>query len=146
MSCINVNIQMLNWPLAVSAERISGDINTNVTLKIEPIRGNIFDAEIHPIEINIFDTIVHPKVRTSIVCSIKYLKNYLNVSPEEVQWITPEYGVIYNVSSDLDWIVVVDNDDNSYLNVSPEEEVWVTDDSVITYNVESNTDWVVVTP
>lgn len=99
MSCINVNIQMLNWPLAVSAERISGDINTNVTLKIEPIRGNIFDAEIHPIEINIFDTIVHPKVRANIVCSIKYLKNYLNVSPEEEVWITDDSVITYNVES-----------------------------------------------
>lgn len=93
MSCINVDIKLLNNPLAISTERVGG-INASATLAVNPII------------VSIFDIIIHPKVRTSIVCSIKELKNYLNVSPEEVQWITPDYGIVYNVYSDMDWIIV----------------------------------------
>lgn len=93
MSCISLELRMLNEPLVLSTERIGG-ISVSTSLI-----GN-------PIKFSIFDTVSHPKVRTSIVCSIKELKNYLKVSPEEVQWITPDYGIVYNVYSDLDWIVV----------------------------------------
>lgn len=93
MSCISLELRMLNEPLVLSTERIGG-ISVSASLI-----GN-------PIKFSIFDTVSHPKVRTSIVCSIKELKNYLKVSPEEVQWITPDYGIVYNVYSDMDWIVV----------------------------------------
>lgn len=45
-------------------------------------------------------------VSCSVVCSIKELKNYLKVSPNDVQWITSDVGVIYNVESDMDWVIV----------------------------------------
>ena len=93
MSCINIDIRMMNEPLILSTERIGG-IFTSVSLVGEPLK------------ISILDAILHPKVRCSIVCSIKELKNYLKVSPEDVQWITPEYGILYTVESDMDWIIV----------------------------------------
>lgn len=43
--------------------------------------------------------------RAFIVCSMADLK-YLNVSPEEVVWITPEQGVVYHVESNTTWVVV----------------------------------------
>lgn len=48
----------------------------------------------------------HLRMKVSIVCSVKKLHGYLRVSPEEVQWITPDYGIVYTVESDTDWIVV----------------------------------------
>ena len=59
-----------------------------------------------PLNIKVVNSFPSMKARCSIVCSLKELKNYLFVSPEEVQWITPEYGIVYNVYSDTDWIVV----------------------------------------
>jgi hypothetical protein len=58
------------------------------------------------LNVNVRPLTNHLLVRCNIVCSIKNLHNYLKVSPEEVQWITPEYGIIYNVESDMDWIIV----------------------------------------
>lgn len=45
------------------------------------------------------------KVRCGLVCSVAEVR-YLNVSPEEVQWITDDIGVFYNIESNTDWIVV----------------------------------------
>lgn len=82
MSCLNVNVKLLRNPLVLSTERIGG-ISANVSLASIPL-----------------------SVRCSIVCSIKELHNYIKVSPKEIQWITPEYGIVYNVLSDVDWIIV----------------------------------------
>lgn len=43
--------------------------------------------------------------RAFLVCTMADLK-YLNVSPEEVVWITPEQGVVYHVESNTTWVVV----------------------------------------
>ncbi len=55
------------------------------------------------------DVIVSPlveglKVSCGIVCDIAQL-NYLNVSPEEVMWITDSEGIYYSVESNTDWII-----------------------------------------
>lgn len=93
MSCLSVDVKLLRNPLVLSTERIGG-ISANVSLASVPLVLKIADAA------------RHLSVRCSIVCSIKELHNYLKVSPKEIQWITPEYGIVYNVESDLDWIIV----------------------------------------
>jgi hypothetical protein len=47
----------------------------------------------------------HPKVSCGIVCSVSDI-HFLHVSPEDVQWITPSYGIIYTVESNTSWEVV----------------------------------------
>lgn len=59
-----------------------------------------------PLSVAIDNASTPLKVRCSIVCSLKELRNYLFVSPEEVQWITQEYGIVYDVFSDADWIIL----------------------------------------
>ena len=46
------------------------------------------------------------KVRCSIVCSLAEMVEYLKVSPEEVQWITDEVGVFFDVRSNVEWKVI----------------------------------------
>lgn len=169
MSCINLDIRMLNEPLVLSTERI-GRISVSTSLFNKLIKINTFDAVIHPIinvkvipslKVNVTQVIdafllkvfniednlkvkikniedflnvkITPlylennlkttitkleeslyvvitniskdlKVRTSIVCSIGN-RQYLNVSPDEIQWITPDCGVIYTVESNTKWII-----------------------------------------
>lgn len=93
MSCINLDIRVINEPLVLSMERIGG-MSVGVSMASEQM------------SIRVIDTVTHPKMRVSIVCSIKELRGYLNVSPEDIQWITPDYGIIYKVESDTDWIIV----------------------------------------
>lgn len=93
MGCLNANITMLNMPPVLSVDRIGDGIVVNTYLAMERLA------------IKAFDAIIHPIMRCAIVCSVADL-HYLKVSPEEVQWITPDYGVVYHVESDTNWIVV----------------------------------------
>lgn len=92
MSCLNVAIKKLGESLALMIKRIGG-----------------IAVEIHrydkPIIVTASEASNHLKVVCGIVCSVADL-HYLRVSPQEVQWITPDEGVIYNVESDTDWIVL----------------------------------------
>lgn len=92
MGCLNANITMLNMPPVLFVDRIGDGIVVNTNLAMERMA------------IKAFDAIIHPIMRCTVVCSIADL-HYLKVSPEEVQWITPDYGVVYHVESDTNWIV-----------------------------------------
>lgn len=105
MGCIQARITRIGESLrgtvtrATSAlkstvSRIDNDIIVNVSMLNQPLRAYISDAA------------VHPQVKVSLVCTLKDLHNYLLVSPEDVQWITSDYGVVYHVESDLEWIIV----------------------------------------
>lgn len=48
----------------------------------------------------------HLSVRTSIVCSLSEMVDFLRVTPTEIQWITDDMGVFFDVESNVDWIIV----------------------------------------
>lgn len=101
MSCLNVAIRKLGESLALMVKRIGG-------IAVEIHRCDI-TVEIHrydkPIVVTAEDVGKHLKIACGIVCSVADL-HYLRVSPQEVQWITPDEGIIYNVESDTDWIIL----------------------------------------
>ena len=43
------------------------------------------------------------KVKCSMICALNTLTKYLIVKPTTVQWITPEYGVTYDVEANVKW-------------------------------------------
>lgn len=47
-------------------------------------------------------------VKCNIVCTLKEVINRLSVTPSDIQWITPDYGIMYEVESNTDWIIIVD--------------------------------------
>lgn len=102
MGCLNANITMLNTPPTLSIDRVGG-ITAMVSLASNPLMINLYDATSH-LKAELCDITSHLKVKCSVVCSIKELP-YLNVSPEEVQWITSDYGVVYHVESNTNWMV-----------------------------------------
>ena len=102
MGCLNANITMLNTPPTLSIDRVGG-ITAMVSLANNPLMINLYDTTSH-LKAELCDITSHLKVKCSVVCSIADL-HYLKVSPEEVQWITPDYGVVYHVESDTNWIV-----------------------------------------
>lgn len=48
------------------------------------------------------------KTTVGIVCTLSEVKKWLKVSPQEIQWITDDMGVYYDVVSNVEWIVVTD--------------------------------------
>ena len=83
MSCLQVSVSLL--PLALQPTITRHDT---------------------PISLAVLDVSNHLKVTCGIVCSIGDV-HYLRVSPEEVQWITPDTGIIYTVESDTNWSILV---------------------------------------
>lgn len=93
MSCLNITVTNMSPPLQVEAERLGGVILT-VIKSSSSLNCNIFDKLIDK----------HLKLTCGVVCTIADI-HYLRVSPSDVQWITPGIGVIYQVTSDTDWII-----------------------------------------
>lgn len=59
------------------------------------------------------DTIVYDDDIDAIKCVCNEKEAYLQVYPIEIQWISPELDVIYNVESNKDWFVYA-NDEATY--------------------------------
>lgn len=59
------------------------------------------------------DTIVYDDDIDAIKCICNEKEAYLQVYPIEIQWISPELDVIYNVESNKDWFVYA-NDEATY--------------------------------
>lgn len=45
-------------------------------------------------------------LKCSIVCTLEEVMPYLEVSPQEIQWITDDAGVFFDVESNVEWIIV----------------------------------------
>lgn len=89
MSCLNITVTNMSPPLQVGAERLGGVILT-VIKSSNSLNCNIFDKLIDK----------HLNLTCGIVCTIADI-HYLRVSPSDVQWITPDIGVVYQVTSDM---------------------------------------------
>ena len=122
MSCIKANIEVLPLALGTSVS-VGNDIGAvqvtnlcaspNVSVQAE----DGLDADISllrtPIIVGITDEGQHLKAYCSIVCSIGVpdgpgelpIVKYLRVLPDEVQWITDDMGVFFDVESNTEWIV-----------------------------------------
>ena len=107
MSCLSVNITRATDDLSVGLERIAGgEMSVEVT-KASPSL-NIALSLIP--RFNVACTLIGERLKATvgIVCTLSEVKEWLKVSPQEVQWITDDMGVYYDVVSNVEWIVVTD--------------------------------------
>ena len=103
MGCLTVQLKCLNTTPYVEAESRERII-TNVKNIGDPLFVEIINKSISPKATtkNLFEGL---KVMLSIVCSITEVGKYLEVSPEEIQWITDDTGIYYDVYSNVNWII-----------------------------------------
>ena len=102
MSCINVNIRRENTSPILKIHKINVPIKSAVTY-FSTILGNIFLNQT-PVNVTILPKVTAININCSIVCNISK-DAYMKVSPSEVQWLSPDWYVIYEVKSNTDWIV-----------------------------------------
>lgn len=111
MGCINVKtstnnrginvIFNVNKPITVAVTPFVCNYNVecsctkgiNVTTNIVPISNIIVTPHINGIS-----------VKCGIVCSLADVI-YVRVSPQEIQWITEDEVIVYNVESNTNWII-----------------------------------------
>ena len=117
MSCINVHIKDdLGSCLTAIVKRVGNGIKAFTTIRqihearVERVDGISIGITLieRLFKTQVFDTIHHPVVRCSIVCSLSEVIDFLNVTPTDVQWITDDMGVYFDVESNVDWIVLTD--------------------------------------
>lgn len=93
---IDANVRNLSPPLLIEVERLGEGLQADAFRVDKPLVCRIEDALKEG----------HLKLSCGIVCSVGDIK-YLRVSPQEVQWITPDMGVVYTVESDTSWSIVI---------------------------------------
>lgn len=106
MSCLSCNINIVPFKFEVGTTLLN-KLNVNVT----NIGNNliiVLDKINEDLKLNISDIYQkHLTVSYGIVCSIK-TENYLQVSPEDVQWITEDSDIIYIVKSNTNWKIITE--------------------------------------
>ena len=95
MSCLNAQVYLLSEGIQTDVKQIDERIQVHVSEITE--RVTLFTK----------DTTKRMQINIGVICSLSNMK-YLQVSPEEIQWITPEDDVIYVVQSNTDWDIIVD--------------------------------------
>ena len=107
MSCLSVNISRATDGLEVEMRKVAGgDMDVEIT-KASPSLN--VALSIIP-KFNVACSLIGERLKATvgIVCTLSEVKEWLKVSPQEVQWITDDMGVYYDVVSNVEWIVVTD--------------------------------------
>ena len=105
MGCLDVSIKHINNPIKTATERTDSltslvyRIGEDLKVSTEKIK-----AQLQGITTSITDSIA---INISVVCSLNDFY-YMDVSPGDVQWITDDTGVFYDVESNVNWIVTTD--------------------------------------
>lgn len=91
---IKANINKLGQELKASIKNIGESIFINVSELSERIHATVLN------------TSSGLKVKCSIICALEDVGHYLEVTPADVQWITDDMGIFYDVESNVEWIIV----------------------------------------
>lgn len=117
MQCINVHTEdAVGSCLSISLSRIGDGIKARANVfapksvsVADCIKEHItaFCDAYLPNPVSVVDSIKkHLNARCSVICSLAEVIEFLNVTPSDIQWITDDVGVFYEVESNVDWIVV----------------------------------------
>lgn len=95
MSCLRINVKIAGRSPSVNVDRIGDGLHA-VAHRVDK-----------PLECNVNDVLQnkHLRICCGLVCSFGG-ERYINVSPTEVQWITPDMSILYMVESNVDWVIV----------------------------------------
>ena len=106
MSCLQVEITML--PRVLLGDIITNIIPLSPIIQIGKREGDIqvlIEELTQGLELSVQDVCNHIKVSCGIFCSVSEVR-YLQVSPNEVQWITPDEAIVYMVESNTNWTII----------------------------------------
>ena len=103
MGCLKATVIHQDDPIISNVERIGGGI----TALINAIETN-FKAIVNRSggQLKAITEYTHKclSVNVSVVCSLSDFY-YMEVSPAEIQWITDDMGVFFDVESNVNWII-----------------------------------------
>lgn len=105
-SCLSATITRIGEGIKARADNLFGPLSVSVTDCVNKHIDAVCDVYL-PKSVSVVDSIKkHLSVRCSIICSLSEVIEFLNVTPADIQWITDDMGVFYEVESNVDWIIV----------------------------------------
>jgi hypothetical protein len=107
MSCLSVKINKATENFSVGLDRIAGGKIIANAQKATPSLSVVLSLVPR---FNVACTLLGErlKVAAGIICTLSEVKKWLKVSPNEIQWITEDTGVYFDVVSNVEWIIVTD--------------------------------------
>lgn len=115
MACINASVTTIANALSASVVTIGGGLTAyqhtteQAKVEISTIAQQVRASAARIGEgLNASSTRLGERLKAtvSIICSLADFVAILKVSPDEVQWITDDMGVFYEVESNVEWIVL----------------------------------------
>lgn len=104
--------------LCASVNRVGDGMKVRITNAVVPLFVQVSDAGTHldmtvrkatkDVKVSLYDAATHLNVKCSVVCSLAEIGDYLEVTPADIQWITDDVGVFFEVESNVDWIITID--------------------------------------
>ena len=110
MSCIEVKVSQVNNPCQFNAKVSRTEEDPSVTVK--RIGGELY-AKMTNISESLAASVTRIskeviKARCRIICNLEQVLAFIDVSPNEIQWVTEDMGVYFDVVSNVEWIIVTD--------------------------------------
>lgn len=116
MSCINVKVSPVPSDLTVNSFHILEGLNVSLRDISKRVLVNVYRLG-EGLGVSLRDVservLVNThrlgeglSVRCSVICSLVDVAPYLDISPQEIQWITDDTGVFFDVESNVEWIIV----------------------------------------
>lgn len=107
MSCLNSKVKLITSSI-ISLVRLIDKLYLSID-NLNPILNILISKNNSDLFITIEDKhSSHLRVSCGIVCDVNDTGGkYLDVSPDEIQWITEDIGVVYTVYSNTDWEIEI---------------------------------------
>lgn len=104
-ACFDIAVALASG-VSISSSRILGNQDCEARLVTKPLVVKASVAQ----GMQVAATRMHDPldVACRMICSVSDLAAWLRVTPEEVQWITDDMGVYFDVVSNVEWTVVID--------------------------------------
>lgn len=104
MSCLNVSIRKATEDFKVGTERVAGG---QMSVNVEKATPALSVALSLIPKFSATCSLIGERLKATvgIVCSLSEIKQWLKVSPDEIQWITDDMGVYFDVVSNVEWQV-----------------------------------------
>ena len=106
MSCIELNISQIGDGIGVASSRIGEGITAQVARFGDGLQADVREigGRLAATAARILEGL---SVRCSIVCTLEEVGHYLEVTPADIQWITDDMGVYYDVESNVEWRILI---------------------------------------
>ena len=117
MGCLHVKIDSIENHISPVVSLLNNELqvtttppdtlDVNITSIVNPIEIQVLNStsSLIPVLTDLYKN--HLKVVCNLICSLN-VKGYIEVSPEEIQWLTEDTDITYIVKSNTDWEIIIE--------------------------------------